>query len=144
VIGFPAGDFLAQATEVLIGTLDGDHVLLRNWRYSPDEWTFADGEIHCGPWQGRIRVSFYRDELIRFANEIRKLYRDLHGEATLHPMEPYLILTLIGNGRGGITVDGCAQSESGFVTGTKLCFHFSIDQTFLPRIADGLVAANSR
>lgn len=139
------GTWLPQAAQVLIGLSDGDYVSLGNWRKDvrDQEWTYADAEIRCGPWQGRIRVEFYKNELMRFAEEIRALYKELDGKATLHPIEPYLSLALTGNGRGGIEVEGTAQSESGFVTGTKLCFHFSIDQTFLPRIADGLVAAQA-
>jgi hypothetical protein len=132
---------LLQAGEVLIGLSDGDHVLLQNWRHAPEGWTYADAEIRCGPWQGRIRVSFYSGELIAFADEIRTLYRQLGGKATLRPIEPHLTLTLTGDGRGGIEVDGTAEGTFGM--DTQLCFHFSIDQTFLLRIADGLAAAKS-
>jgi hypothetical protein len=132
---------LPQAAEVLIGLPDGDHVLLRNWRNAPEEWTYADAEIRCGPWQGSIRVSFYSDQLARFAEAIRVLYRELHGKAELLLLDSPFALVLTGNGRGGIVVEGYAQSD--FVTDTKLQFQFSIDQTFLPQIADNLVAAKS-
>lgn len=128
--------------EVLIGMQDGDHVLLRNWRHAPEQWTYADAEIHCGPWRGTIRVSFYSDQLGRFAQAVRALHRDLHGKAELNLLDTPFALSLSGNGRGGIAVEGYASSD--FVTDTKLHFQFSIDQTFLPRIAESLAIVEPR
>jgi hypothetical protein len=130
-----------EASEVLIGLQDGDHVSLRNWRHAPEDWTYADAEIRCGPWQGEIQVAFYSDELAKFAEAIRTLYRELDGKAELHPFDSPFALTLTGNGGGGIAVGGHAQSD--FVMDTELRLHFSIDQTFLPQIADNLIAATS-
>ena len=76
---------MGEASEVLIGLQDGDHVSLRNWRHAPEDWTYADAEIRCGPWEGEIQVAFYSDELARFAEAIRTLYRELGGKAELHP-----------------------------------------------------------
>lgn len=45
---------MGEASEVLIGLHDGDHVSLRNWRGAPEDWTYADAEIRCGPWLGII------------------------------------------------------------------------------------------
>lgn len=125
-----------ETPEVLIGLPEGDHVLLFNWRRLSDGWIRANADVHCGPWQGQLQVEFFQDELPRFGEEIERLYNDLRGTATLEPIEPYLRLTLSGNGRGGIDVDGIARSR--FEVDTKLSFHFEIDQTFLPRIAAAL------
>jgi hypothetical protein len=115
----------------------GDHVLLTNWRHLPEEWISADAEVRCGPWQGRLRVSFYGGNALSiFAEELKQLYRELHGTAILAATEPRLSIRLTGNGRGGITVEGEAQSD--FVNETELHFQFTIDQTFLPGIADGI------
>lgn len=133
---------MPEASEVLIGLRNGDRISLWNWRYAEEEWTYADAEIRCGPWEGRIKVAFYSDELARFADAIRTLYQNLNGKAELHPFDSPFLLILTGNGRGGVAVDGHAQSD--FDTDTKLHFHFMLDQTFLPRIADSLVAVNTR
>ena len=127
---------------MLIGLQDGDHVSLRNWRLAWEDWTFADAQIRCGPWQGGIKVAFYADELARFAEAIRTLYSDLRGKAELKPFDCRFALTFTGNGRGEITVEGHAGSD--FVTDTELRFQFLIDQTFLPRIADGFAAVKSQ
>ena len=79
-------------------------------------------------------------ELGRFAQEIRTLHRDLAGTAALQPLEPNLTLTLIGDGKGHIAVEGEATNHFGL--GTTLRFQFDIDQTFLPRIAEALSDAD--
>lgn len=81
-----------------------------------------------------------KGELGRFAQEIRTLHRDLAGTAALQPLEPNLILTLIGDGKGHIAVEGEATNHFG--RGTTLRFRFDIDQTFLPRIAEALSDAD--
>jgi len=127
---------------VLIGLQDGDHVSLKNWRFSSEDWTYGYAEIRCGPWRGGIKVAFYADELARFAEAIRTLYSDLRGKAELKPLDCRFALAFTGNGRGEITVAGHAGSD--FVTDTELHFQFLIDQTFLPRIADGIAAVKSQ
>lgn len=119
----------------------GDYVLLRNWRHPYEDWTYADAEIRCGPWQGAIKVAFYLDELVRFAEAIGTLYRELVGKAHLHPLDSRFDLTLSGNGRGQIDVHGYAGSD--FYSDTELRFQFAIDQTFLPSIAEALATVNS-
>ena len=132
---------MREASEVLIGLQDGDHVSLKNWRFSSEDWTYGHAEIRCGTWRGGIKVAFYADELARFAEAIRTLYSDLRGKAELKPFDCRFALILTGNGRGEITVDGHAGSD--FVNDTELRFQFLIDQTFLPRIADGFAAVKS-
>ena len=133
---------MSQASDVLIGLQDGDHVLLRSWRHAPEDWTYAEAEIQCGPWRGGIKVAFYSNELGQFAESIMKLYSDLAGKAELRPFDSRFALILTGNGRGEISVSGHAGSD--WVTGTELHFQFLIDQTFLPRISDGLRSVNAR
>jgi hypothetical protein len=84
--------------------------------------------------------NFMEGELGRFAQEIRALHRDLAGTAELQPLEPNLILTLTGDGKGHIAVEGEATNH--FERGTTLHFRFDIDQTFLPRIAEALTGAD--
>ena len=81
-----------------------------------------------------------KGELGRFAQEIRTLHRNLDGVAELQPIEPNLILTLAGDGKGHIAVDGEATNH--FESGTTLHFGFNIDQTYLIGIADALSDAD--
>jgi hypothetical protein len=128
--------FLSDPSEVLIGLTDGDHFSLSNWRSAHEGWLSADAEVLCGVWNAKIKVEFRSHELVTFAKELRNLYRDLSGFARLQPSEPYLQLTFTGNGRGQIKVEGRAQTR--FEVRTYLSSEFLIDQTFLPKIANGL------
>ena len=79
-------------------------------------------------------------ELRKFAQEVDALRRKLSGTARLSPLEPNLRLTLTGDGKGHINVEGTARNRLG--SGTKLEFEFEIDQTFLGKIARALNEAD--
>jgi hypothetical protein len=81
-----------------------------------------------------------KGELGHFAQEIRELHRSLTGRAELQPIEPNLILTLTGDGKGHVAVEGEATNH--FERATALQFRFDIDQTFLMRIAEALSEAD--
>jgi hypothetical protein len=81
-----------------------------------------------------------KGELRSFGQEIRTLHRDLTGTAELQPREPNLILTLTGDGKGHVEVEGEAINH--FERGTRLHFRFDIDQTFLMGIAEALSDAD--
>jgi len=80
-----------------------------------------------------------KGELARFADGIRRLRHDLVGIAALNPIEPNITVTLTGDGKGHITVEGVARE---FARGTELAFEFTIDQTYLKEIADSLSAVD--
>jgi hypothetical protein len=128
---------LIKANEVLIGNRGGDHISIRV-RPEPNSegWFGAVVEIRCDGWHSLLGANFYRDELKRFAEEIRILYRDLSGTALLQPIEPFITLKFEGDGKGHVVVDGVARKS--LSVATKLAFQFEIDQTYLPQIADGL------
>jgi hypothetical protein len=79
---------------------------------------------------------FPERELAAFAQEVRRLHRDLLGTVRLRPIEPNIALTLTGDGKGHITVDGIAQNDC--ARGTRLTFRLTKDQTYLSGIADSL------
>ena len=78
--------------------------------------------------------------LRRFSSEVKRLYKDLRGSAQLSPMEPYLEMKFIGNGRGLLVAEGTARDS--FVDGNHLSFRLDLDQTDLPSIIAALRAAN--
>jgi hypothetical protein len=134
---------MTQAGEILIGSPGGDHVSIRvrSFGYDREGWNAAEVEVHCDGWTGRMGANFMKGELGRFAQEIRELGRNLTGTAEMNPLEPNLTLTLVGDGKGHVAVDGVARNH--FDRGTELVFHFGIDQTFLADIAKALSAADS-
>jgi len=127
---------VSKSGEVVIGNKGADFVSLKVGGRDHEGWSRAEIEVHCGGWTGSMNGSFSKGELAHFAQEVRRLHRDLLGTARLHPIEPNLTLTLTGDGKGHIAVDGIARND--FATGTQLTFRLTIDQTYLEAIADSL------
>jgi hypothetical protein len=103
-------------------------------------WYDASVQVRCGVWTGAFGAEFRAGELRTFANELEDLYRSLSGCARLNPIEPYLSLTFVGDGKGHITVAGKAQQE--FDLDTYLTFRLALDQTDLPAIVRALRVAD--
>ena len=132
---------MTDSEEIVIGNKGADYVSLIVVKGRGSEgWSGAMIEVRCDGWVGGTRWSFQRGELAVFAEEIRQLHRKLSGMARLDPLEPNISLTLIGDGKGHITVEGSAKNN--FASGTELTFRFAIDQTYLKGIADSLSRAD--
>jgi len=132
---------MGKSNEIIIGNRDGEHISVQvDSARNVEGWFGAEVHVCCGGWRGKIDAEFYGNELTRFAEEIRALYRNLTGVARLDPTEPYITLKLEGDGKGHIVVDGTAQRTPG--DQTYLTFRIEIDQTYLPHIADALFNSN--
>jgi len=123
--------------EIIIGNAGGDHVSLKIGGRDDEGWSPADIEVWCDGWEGRVKGSFLKGELSHFA---RSLLGNLSGTARLYPIEPNVSMTLAGDGKGHITVKGLAQNTFG--SGTQFNFCFEIDQTYLTKIVNSLLAAD--
>ena len=133
---------MVEMREIRIGGHDSEFVsICRTSRTGPEGWFKTEIEVHCDGWRGKFRASFMQGELTRFAEEIQTLYRELRGEASFEPIEPYLTLSLTGDGLGHIRVVGTAEKDMGH--GTQLKFSLEIDQTHLPAIIEELRATDT-
>lgn len=116
---------------------------LRIWvlgRSSPASHDYWDGNwlnVRALYEAGRSRVetegTFVRvDDFAQFVAQVDDLYRTLHGEALLKPLEPNVTVRLVGDGRGHldvtteITPDHLLERHE---------FSDAIDQTYLPTLA---------
>jgi hypothetical protein len=126
---------------IVIGTPASEYVSINITDRNPDGWLTGTLTLSAGPWAGTCRVSFYLGELRRFGEKVEKLHRDLIGSARLKPMEPYLELELVGDGKGHVIVRGRAQ-DSLSSDGTFVAFELGLDQTELPSIASALRLAD--
>ena len=106
----------------------------------PDGFLMGAVTVDVTPWRGGVKGSFLRGELRRFASEIEKLYENLVGPAEFSPMEGFIELKFMGDGRGHITVTGIARDD--WVGQNYLAFEIGLDQTELPDIATALRAAD--
>ena len=126
--------------EIVFGNKGAEYVSLKIGRRWHDGWSGAQIEIRCDGWAGSFNWSFRKGELSNFADEIRRLHGNLSGTARLQPTEPNIVLTLTGDGKGHITVEGVARHD--FARSAYLTFQFEIDQTYLTGIANSLSDAD--
>src|SRR6266704_2682710 len=74
--------------------------------YHDDNWLTVEVSLAVGGFSGRFQASFLTAELIEFRDQLAALYKSLNGEAKLVTIETQLLLSLTGNGRGGISLKG--------------------------------------
>jgi hypothetical protein len=123
--------------ELLIRGEEGNRVTIRRCtKNGPEGWFDTEVEVRCDGWRGKFGASFMQGELSGFAQQVQNLHQHLHGKATLEPIEPNLKLSLSGDGKGHVEINGVARNQ--FHTGTELTFKMQLDQTCLPGIAKAL------
>jgi hypothetical protein len=127
--------------EIVIGNKGANYVSLAVGFADREGWSKAEIDVHCDGWAGTFRGSFLKGELARFAQEILALHQDPVGTARLRPIEAGLALMLTGDGKGHVTVDGVARTDS--ARETQLRFRIDIDQTYLRGIAGALQLADA-
>jgi hypothetical protein len=127
--------------EILIGNEGSDYVAIRPVQYGREDWLAAEVRIACGGWSGRLKTSFMKGELKRFAERLTVLQDDLSAVTEFEPLESYIKLHFAGDGKGHIHVKGEAYSEVS--VNTQLSFAFDIDQTYLKNIVDSLLRVDS-
>jgi hypothetical protein len=134
---------LADSTEVLIGELDGQRILIQpygrrqsglfdNW---DDNWISCDVQVSAGGFRGSFRASFRWEDFQGLLDEIHSLSQTLEGTASFSTLEGQIEFSLTGDGKGHVRVQGVAQDQPG---GNRLHFEFEIDQTYLPPISAAL------
>lgn len=127
--------------EVLIGNPESDHVRFDDiGRPDREDWFEASVEVHCDGWRGKFRPAFQKADLRDFAKQLQGLMRSLAGRAELRPIEEQIILDVVGDGKGHLTVTGKAVNN--FERQTSLRFSFEIDQTYLKQIVKSLFDAD--
>jgi hypothetical protein len=137
---------VAPSTEILIGDAAAQHVLIRPmsrslpglFEHLDGNWIDCEVQIAVGGFRGQFRADLRAEEFAAFLTEVLALQGTLEGAATLTTMEGQLAVTLTGDGKGNVHVQGTAVDGS--ETGNQLEFGFDIDQTYLPQIAQCLEA----
>ena len=110
--------------------------------YYDDNWLTVEVSLAVGGFRGRFRASFLTAELTEFRDQLAVLNKSLEGEAKLVTMETQLLLSLTGNGRGGISLKGDAWDQPGI--GNRLAFGLDLDQTHLAKVLRELDAVIER
>jgi hypothetical protein len=135
---------VAPSTDVLIGDAAAQHVLIRPLARShpglfdhlDGNWIDCEVQVAVGGFRGQFRADLRTEEFAAFLTEVLALHGTLEGVATFTTMEGQLDLTLTGDGKGHVHVQGTAVDEP--ETRNQLEFGFDIGQTQLPQIAQCL------
>jgi len=122
----------AQAPlKLVVGRARGDRVEIDVLRRDGD-WLETEVEVFVGAWRGRFAAMLNTYEFADFRRDLGALYGMLLGEARFKAYEGWLSLTLTGDGRGHVVVEGTACDDRGI--GNELHFGFHLDQTDLPSL----------
>jgi hypothetical protein len=97
--------------------------------YHDDNWLTVSIAVRVGGFSGRVGAAIVTDELVRFAEQLHRLYEQLTGSAQFTTLEGQLSLTLSCDARGHITLRGEVLDQAGI--GNRLSFHLNLDQSFL-------------
>ena len=118
---------------IIIGNEGGEHVsIIPIGSINSDEWFQAETSVSVNGFKGSISPYFEISDISRFHNEVVKLYDNLDGVAELKPIEGQFGITLKGDGKGHIEVEGNAYTHATY--GSCLNFEFEVDQTYLPKL----------
>jgi len=99
--------------------------------YSDDNWLSVSITVRVGGFSGRVDAAIVTDELVRFADQLHRLYEALTGSAEFTTLEGQLSLTLSCDALGHITLRGEILDQAGI--GNRLSFHLDLDQSFLQK-----------
>jgi hypothetical protein len=135
---------LASSSEILIGDIATQHVLIRPLaRSQPGLFDVRDGNwIDCevalsaGGFQGSFRADLRSEEFVTFLEEVQTFAQNLDGSATLSTMEGQIAIALSGDGKGRVRVSGEAVDDAR--AGNRLQFSFDLGDTSLQSVCESL------
>lgn len=135
---------MAASTEIVIGDVKAQHVLIRAvsrsnpglFDYWDGNWIVCEVEIAAGGFRGRFSADLRSEEFHAFMDQILELERTIDGAATFATMEGQVALSLTGASDGRVRVAGEAVDSAG--DGNRLTFGFDIDRAGLPQISRSL------
>jgi hypothetical protein len=135
---------VTASTELLIGHENGEHVVVRALsRNHPDlfdgwdaNWVACEVAISAGGFRGAFRANCRSEEFRLFLDEVEALSGTLEGAASFSTMEGQIALSLAGDAKGHLRVQGTAADTP--AGDNRLQFSFEIDQTCLPSIGRSL------
>ena len=91
--------------------------------------------MRSGPY-ALIDHKFYFDDLLDFRDQIRSIYKNLEGTATLRPRYEHDRIDVTATTRGHIAVRGHFETYTPEVN--RIDMEFVLDQTFLPALISSL------
>jgi hypothetical protein len=138
------GGVVAASTEIVIGDLKAQHVVIRPVRRSSPglfdswdgNWIVCEVEISAGGFRGRFSADMRSEEFHAFMEQVSELARTIEGAATFTTMEGQLAISLTTAADGRVKVAGEALDLAG--SENRLEYSFHVDQASLPDLARSL------
>lgn len=139
---------------MLIGSKDGDHLLLEVMGRSVDEpendidaaWVTSVVEVVADPFRGRYSLDLRDKDLAGFRDDLRRLYDGFRsGQADFTPtLETPLSFSIQVTSTGRIECVGTALGHIGEENEQRLDFRFPVPNALLDllRMADAILAAH--
>jgi hypothetical protein len=122
---------------ITLGNQGGEHISIGPIGcISHEGWFQSPVEIIVNGFEGNINPYFEIQDIIRFHDELQKLYDTLEGVVELKPIEGQFGFTLTADRKGHIEVKGFAYTHATY--GSCLKFEFDLDQTYLPTLIRSL------
>ena len=123
-----------------VGSAAGDHVIVRPRRYTypgateywDANWVDASLEVAAGAFRGRLDAQLCAHDFPRWRDDLRMLHAKLEGVATLETTEPWIELSVEGDGRGHFVAKAVVRDGSSFEN--RLSFETRFDQTDIPEM----------
>jgi hypothetical protein len=100
-------------------------------------WLVAKVTVAAGGFRGELAGSLRADEFVRLRDQLRLLFDDLAGTASFKTMEDWLMIEVVGDGKGHFHAICIVVHVP---TANRLAFGIDFDQTELPAIVGGLDA----
>jgi hypothetical protein len=97
--------------------------------YWDGNWLACTAEVSAGAFRGTLNGLLRNEDLSKFLHRLEALYERLTGEALFDTLDGWLVLRLIGDGRGHVEVRGQLVDDP--VGGNSLEFRLPLDQTDL-------------
>ena len=93
------------------------------------DWAKALVQIDVGAFKGELEIYICVSDMIRFKEQLEPVYRNLEGVAEFNTIEDQLAIKIEVDKLGHVQASGYVLDD--FVSGNKLHFNISYDQTLL-------------
>lgn len=128
---------MVASTEILIGTVDAQHVLIRPvarrhpglFDHQDANWIECEVDIVVGAFRGALQVDLRADDLGAFLDEVAALDGGADGAASFTPSEGLLQLSIARDAHGRLRVTGDAIDAAD--ADNRLRFAFDLDEASL-------------
>jgi len=124
--------------EAIITGEKGRQLVIKVKNYENKDWLNTEIRIFAGAFSGKVAACLNTTELKAFYNELKSLNESFKGTAQYVSLENWLQIEVSGDGLGHFWAKGFVADDFDETVANRLNFSISFDQTFMPKILEGL------